>query len=71
MAAAGRLANSKYSSVSGLFLALAGYNSDNSALQNSLFVRAVARLTEVKFTVNGDFMRSIDVLNARFRCCAI
>jgi len=62
MAAAGRLANSKYSSVSGLFLALAGYNSDNSALQNSLFVRAVARLTEVKFTVNGDFMRSIDVL---------
>ena len=45
-----------------MFLALAGYNSDNSALQNSLFVRAVARLTEVKFTVNGDFMRSIDVL---------
>jgi hypothetical protein len=33
-------------------------------------VRAVARLTEVKFTVNGDFMRSIDVLNARFRYCA-
>jgi hypothetical protein len=65
MAAAGRLANGKYSSVSAVFLALAGYNSDNSPLKNSLFVRAIARLTGVQLTTCGDFMRSIDVLIAR------
>ena len=47
MAAAGRLANAEYSPVLAVFLALAGYYSDNSALLISLFAPGVARVLEV------------------------
>ena len=47
MAAAGRLANAEYSQVLAVFIALAGYYSDNSALLISLFAPGVARVLEV------------------------